>query len=116
MPLFDIEQRKDVMGRESFNMLINFQTVSTILHLMLLNNNLDKSMIFFAPATLLTMFAGIVQSNFGIYDSTKGLSNETFQKYKGFIFATVVMAMIVFTIFLHMQKKIHKEVFLGLKN
>lgn len=70
-------------------------------------------MIFIAPITLIVMFAGIAQAIFGIFDEE---SDVKFEKYRGFILATVVMAMIVFTIFLHLQKRVHKEVFLGYKN
>ena len=47
--------------------MTTFQVTATILHLMLLNNNLDKSMVFIAPVTLITMFAGICQAIFGIF-------------------------------------------------
>ena len=45
---------------------------------MLLNNNLDKSMIFIAPVTLIIMFAGIFVSILGIFN---GDSSENFEKF-----------------------------------
>ena len=83
---------------------------------MLLNNNLDKSMIFIAPVTLIIMFAGIVVSILGIFNGDSSENFEKFAKYKEFIFATFIATLIVFTIFLHLQKRVHKEVFLGFKN
>lgn len=65
-PLFDFEKRKDVMGRSSFNFLCMFQTSTIIMHLMLLNNNLDKSMIFIAPVSMIALFYGIVVAMFDL--------------------------------------------------
>lgn len=62
MPFYDFEKRKDIMGRESFNFLCIFQATTIVMHLMLLNNNLDKSMIFIAPLSLMALFYGIVLS------------------------------------------------------
>lgn len=74
MPLFDFEKRKDVMGRESFNFLCVFQVTSTVMHLMLLNNNLDKSMIIIGPLTLVILFYGIIVAFFDLDDEMTGHS------------------------------------------
>ena len=109
MPFYDLEKRKDIMGRESFIFLCNFQTSTIVMHLMLLNNNLDKSMIFITPVTLIALFYGIVVSIFDIDEKTMSGNN-------GQIFVTLIFCTCIFAIFMYLQKRIHKEVFLGIKN
>ena len=45
---------------------------------MLLNNNLDKSMMLIAPVTLIIMFAGVFISVLGMLN---GDSSENFEKF-----------------------------------
>ena len=73
MPLYDLEKRKTIMAEGSFNFLCIFQTATIVMHLMLLNNNLDKTMIFIAPVSLLALFYGIVVANF---DLSQGMSKN----------------------------------------
>ena len=58
-PFFDLEKRKEVMGVNAFHFLCVFQVTSTVLHLQLLNNNLDKSMLIITPITLCIMMVGL---------------------------------------------------------
>ena len=107
-PLFDFEKRKDVMGREGFNLLVNFQMIIIVMHLMLLNNNLETSMILILPLTLFGLFYGLVEAVFGGADAMSVYSSQ--------IFITLQFGSGAFVVFLYLQKRVHKEVFLGFKN
>ena len=66
-PFFDLEKRKEVMGVNAFHFLCVFQVTSTVLHLQLLNNNLDKSMLIITPITLCIMMVGLTQAIFNVF-------------------------------------------------
>ena len=72
IPLFDIEKREEVIGKDAFMFLSIFQTMTVMMHLMLLNNSLDKSMIVIAPLALTALFVGILNAAFDLTQEMSG--------------------------------------------
>lgn len=108
IPLFDIEKREEVIGKDAFMFLSIFQTMTVMMHLMLLNNSLDKSMIVIAPLALTALFVGILNAAFDLTQEMSGRVQS--------IILTLLFGTFIFMLFLYLQKRIHKEVFLSYKN
>lgn len=109
-PLYDFEQRREIMGRQSFSFLMTFQMIVIVIQLQLMNNTLDKAMILVTPLTLFSMFFGFIKATF--QDTTP----KDVRKHNIQLMVTLSFGTICFCIFMYLQKRVHKEVYLGIKN
>jgi hypothetical protein len=81
--------------------------IIVVIHLQLLNNNLERGMMLVLPVTLFFLFYGMVSATFEGVE----LTSYTVQ-----IFITLSFGTLAFCIFMYLQKRVHKEVFMGMKN
>lgn len=107
VPLYDLEQRRLKLGN-TWHFLVLFQALATIMNLQIVNNLFDRSL-FFELVMIASLFSGVYYGSMMKTESNKELLGNTS------IELTLVVAIIVFRMFLYIQKRVHKEVFFEMK-
>ena len=93
------------MGPIQWNSQIILQALATLINLLLINNLFDNSLLFEIVITLLLML-GIGRA----VTKDEDMEGQLVQTVLAFLIAAVF-----FRIFLYIQKRIHKEVFMEMK-
>ena len=105
-PMFDPEGRRYKMTPDQWAILVTFQTQGVGIYIMLINNSLDRGMFALGAILCILLFLGMVDSTYGLED----------QSIWGAWLGTFVFGVISFILFLSIQKKVHKDAFIEIKN
>ena len=106
IPMYDMEGRKALMKRSNWNLLIMFQIMVSCFNMLLLNNIMDKCFIILGSLLTVFIYFGIVKSFFTAEEMADGGAG-----YIGSFSSSTVVVIL----FMYMQKRIHKEVFMEIK-
>ena len=104
--MYDMEGRKALMKRSNWNLLIMFQIMVSCFNMLLLNNIMDRCFIILGSLLTVFIYFGIVKSFFTAEEMADGGAG-----YIGSFSSSTVVVIL----FMYMQKRIHKEVFMEIK-
>lgn len=104
LPMFDLEQRKEAMGTADWGSLANLQGMGSIMNIMLTVNCFDRGTTIISVTLALMTYIGMVDAYRGIEKITQAAN-----------WGNVIFCVIGFQIFIHIQKRLHKEVYTEIK-
>jgi hypothetical protein len=105
IPLYDFERRRELLGRGPWINLIVFQSYAVLINMMLLHNMFDNFVIYEVLIIAATFYGLVV----GLY------TEQELQESLPSALILFTFALLLFRVFLHIQKKVHKEVFIEMK-
>ena len=106
LPLYDIEGRRDSMHAFAWSQLVTLIIVICIFNVLLLNNIMEKH--FYKTAFIIMIAVGI--------GAIKAIKREhIWNEHHSAGIITIVTGNILILLFMYIQKRVHKEVFLEMK-
>ena len=105
--MFDFEKREKTMPESTWHLLIVFQIVVYCCNMILLNNVMDKGFFIIGVILSVAVYYGILSS----FLSEDGV----LLKDAHFFSVPFVLSMLIVALLMYMQKRMHKEVFMEIK-